>query len=66
MNFKKQKVKLSLSEESEWMHYFKEQKQKARDLQSQITHTIRKIDRLVCEPNGLTGEEIGIVEVSVV
>ncbi|MCF8219640.1 MAG: N-6 DNA methylase [Bacteroidales bacterium] len=62
---KKQKVKLSLSEESEWMQYFNEQKQKASDLQSQITQTDREIDRMVYELYGLTEEEIKIVEESV-
>ncbi len=47
------------------MQYFNEQKQKAQDLQSQITQTDREIDRLVYEPNGLTEEEIKIVEESV-
>jgi len=62
---KKQKVKLSLSEQSEWMQYFNEQKQKANDLQTQITQTNREIDRMVCDLYGLTDEEIKIVEESV-
>ena len=62
---KKQKVKLNLSEESEWMQYFNEQKQKAWDLQSQITQTDRKIDHMVCNLYGLADEEIQIVEESV-
>ncbi|MDZ7775290.1 MAG: hypothetical protein U5L09_06580 [Bacteroidales bacterium] len=62
---KKQQVKLSLSEESEWMQYFNEQKQKANDLQTQITQTDREIDRMVYDLYGLTEEEIGIVEESV-
>ena len=59
------KVKLSLSEESEWMQYFNEQKQKANDLQSQITQTDREIDRMVYDLYGLTDEDIQIVEESV-
>ncbi|MDZ7775968.1 MAG: hypothetical protein U5L09_10435 [Bacteroidales bacterium] len=62
---KKQKVKLSLSEESEWMQYFNEQKQKANELQTQITQTDREIDRMVYDLYGLTDEEIRIVEESV-
>ncbi|MDZ7775970.1 MAG: hypothetical protein U5L09_10445 [Bacteroidales bacterium] len=62
---KKQKVKLSLSEESEWMQYFNEQKQKANDLQTQITQTDREIDRMVYDLYGLSEKEIGIVEESV-
>ena len=55
----------TFSEESEWKHYFNEQKQKARDLQSQITQTDREIDRMVYDLYGLTEEEIKIVEESV-
>jgi len=62
---KKLKVKLSLSEESEWMQYFNEQKQKANELQTQITQTTREIDRMVYELFVLTDEEIKIVEESV-
>ena len=47
------------------MQYFNEQKQKAQDLQSQITQTDREIDRKVYELYGLTEEEIKIVEESV-
>jgi hypothetical protein len=58
----KAKVKMSLSEEAEWMAYFKEQKQKALALQSDITRLDREIDQLVYELYGLTAEEIRIVE----
>ncbi|SHM79332.1 TaqI-like C-terminal specificity domain-containing protein [Cyclobacterium lianum] len=59
---KKAKVKLSLSEEAEWMAYFNEQKAKAQDLQAEITSIDQEIDRLVYELYGLTEEEIRIVE----
>jgi hypothetical protein len=59
---KKAKVKLSLSEEAEWMSYFNEQKQKALALQSEITRIDAEIDQLVYELYGLTEEEIKIVE----
>ncbi|WP_154853008.1 Eco57I restriction-modification methylase domain-containing protein [Cyclobacterium xiamenense] len=59
---KKAKVKLSLSEEAEWMAYFNEQKAKAKDLQAEITRIDQEIDRLVYELYGLTEEEIRIVE----
>ncbi|SMD43051.1 Type I restriction-modification system methyltransferase subunit [Aquiflexum balticum DSM 16537] len=59
---KKAKVKLSLSEEAEWMAYFHEQKAKAQALQSDITRLDREIDKLVYELYGLTEEEIRIVE----
>ncbi|SMD42189.1 Type I restriction-modification system methyltransferase subunit [Aquiflexum balticum DSM 16537] len=58
----KAKVKLSLSEEAEWMAYFHEQKAKAQSLQSDITRLDREIDKLVYELYGLTEEEIRIVE----
>ncbi|MCL6261571.1 hypothetical protein M3O96_20895 [Aquiflexum sp. TKW24L] len=41
------KVKLSLSEEAEWMAYFHEKKAKAQSLQSDITRLDREIDALV-------------------
>ncbi|MFL0681719.1 MAG: Eco57I restriction-modification methylase domain-containing protein [Algoriphagus aquaeductus] len=58
----KAKVKLSLSEEAEWMAYFTEQKAKALALQADITRLDREIDALVYELYGLTEEEIRIVE----
>jgi hypothetical protein len=58
----KAKVKLNLSEEAEWMHYFSEQKQKAQTLKSEIDKTDREIDQMVYELYELTEEEIGIVE----
>lgn len=62
---KKAKVKLSLSEDAEWMAYFNEQKTKAQELQSEITRIDQEIDRLVYELYGLTEEEIKIVEGSI-
>jgi len=62
---KKAKVKLSLSEEAEWMQYFNEQKQKAQKLKAEIDKTDREIDQMVYKLYGLTEEEIGIVEGSV-
>ena len=61
----KAKIKLSLSEEADWMNYFNEQKQKAQTLKSEIEKTDREIDRMVYELYGLTEEEIKIVEESV-
>ena len=56
------KIKLSLSEEAEWMNYFNEQKQKAQTLKAEIDKTDREIDQMVYELYGLTEEEIKIVE----
>jgi len=59
---KKAKVKQSLSEEAEWMQYFKEQKEKAQNLKLEINKTDKEIDQMVYELYGLTEEEIKIVE----
>ncbi|MBL0007950.1 MAG: N-6 DNA methylase [Saprospiraceae bacterium] len=58
----KQKIKLSLSEQSEWMQYFESEKAKANAIQDQIKKTDREIDSMVYELYGLTEEEIRIVE----
>jgi hypothetical protein len=50
------KIKLTLSEEAEWLQYFSEQKQKAQTLKSEINKTDREIDRMVYELYGLTEE----------
>jgi hypothetical protein len=59
---KRVKVKLSLSEEAEWMDYFKEQKEKVQILKTEIDKIIKEIDQMVYELYGLTDEEIKIVE----
>jgi type I restriction-modification system DNA methylase subunit len=64
IELQKAKIKLTLSEEAEWMQYFNEQKQKAQSLKSEIDKTDREIDRMVYELYGLTEEEIKIVEES--
>lgn len=58
----KQKIKLSLPEQSEWMQYFESEKAKANAIQDQISKTDREIDAMVYELYGLTEEEIRIVE----
>jgi tRNA1(Val) A37 N6-methylase TrmN6 len=58
----KEYTKLSLKEESEWMQYFNEQKQKATEIMDQIDKADNEIDRMVYELYGLTEEEIKIVE----
>lgn len=60
----KAKVKLSLSEEAEWMQYFNEQKGKVQTLKNEIDNTDKEIDKLVYELYGLTKDEIKIVEKS--
>jgi len=59
---KKQKIQLTLNEESEWMQYFNEQKQKAIALKTEIDKTDREIDQMVYELYGLTEKEIKVVE----
>ena len=55
-------TKLSLAEEAEWMEFFTTQKEKAQNLQNQISQTDAEIDLMVYELYGLTEEEIKIVE----
>ena len=57
-------VKLTLSEEAEWMQYFNEQKEKALAIKAEIDKTDKEIDVMVYELYGLTAEEIAIVEES--
>ena len=58
----KLKIKLSLSEESEWEDYFLAEQQKAVSIKSQIDQTDKEIDQMVYNLYGLTEEEIEIVE----
>ncbi|MEO7446056.1 MAG: TaqI-like C-terminal specificity domain-containing protein [Ferruginibacter sp.] len=58
----KQKIKLSLPEEAEWMHYFEVQKTIATALQQVIDTTDKEIDAMVYALYGLSEEEIKIVE----
>ncbi len=53
---------VSLGQEAEWMTYFREQKEKAQALKSEVAKTDREIDQLVYALYGLTEEEIRIVE----
>lgn len=58
----KQKIKLSLSEQQEWLEYFEEQKTKANSIQQVINQTDKEIDAIVYQLYNLTDEEIKIVE----
>jgi hypothetical protein len=58
----KQKIKLSLSDQSEWLQYFEEQKSKALAIKTQIEQTDKQIDKMVYELYELTEDEIKIVE----
>ena len=59
---KKQKVTLSLSDQSEWKDYFEETKSKVNTIQVKIAKMDKEIDQMVYELYGLTKEEIEIVE----
>ncbi len=60
----KQKVKLSLSEETEWTEFFNSERIKALDVMSEIEKTDKEIDQMVYKLYELTEEEIKIVEES--
>ncbi|SFI11109.1 Eco57I restriction-modification methylase domain-containing protein [Halpernia frigidisoli] len=62
LELKKQKVVLTLSQKADWETYFEQEKNKALQIQSQITTTDQEIDQMVYQLYGLTEEEIGIVE----
>ncbi len=58
----KQKIKLSLPQQEEWIPYFEDQKNKAAALQNTINSTDAAIDQMVYQLYELTAEEIAIVE----
>jgi hypothetical protein len=58
----KQKIKLSLSAQAEWMQYFETEKSKANAIQQLIDKTDKEIDEMVYELYGLTEEERKVVE----
>ncbi len=58
----KQKIKLPLSQQQEWLQYFYEQKTKANNIQQVIQQTDKEIDKMVYQLYGLSEEEIAIVE----
>ncbi len=58
----KQKIKLSLAEQKEWLQYFEEQQTTANNIQQVIQQTDKEIDRMVYGLYGLSEEEIKIIE----
>jgi len=58
----KQKIKLPLSDQAEWLDYFEKEKEKAQAIKKVINDTDREIDNMVYLLYGLTDEEIKIVE----
>ncbi|KAF0239136.1 MAG: hypothetical protein FD181_521 [Prolixibacteraceae bacterium] len=57
----KQKIKLSLQEQAEWMQYFNGQKHKSELLQNTISQTDNEIDEMVYQLYKLTEEEKAII-----
>lgn len=58
----KKKIKLTLSEESDWEDFFLAEQQKALSVQRKITITDKEIDTMVYRLYDLTDEEIMIIE----
>jgi type I restriction-modification system DNA methylase subunit len=58
----KQKVKLTLSQQADWMPFFTEQQRKAQAIQATLDKTEQEINQLVYQLYGLTTEEIAVVE----
>jgi hypothetical protein len=58
----KQKIKLTLQKQTEWLQFFNEQKQQAVALQNKIKQTDREIDEMVYQLYELTKEEVTLVE----
>lgn len=58
----KKKIKLSLSQKSEWEDYFLKESKKALELKAKIDATDKEIDAKVYGLYGLTEEEIKIIE----
>lgn len=60
----KQKVKISLNEEADWLKYFEEQKRKSTEIQLAIKEVDNQIDQMVYQLYGLTSDEITTIEKS--
>jgi HAMP domain-containing protein len=58
----KQKIHLTLNEQSEWLQFFEQEKTKLLTLKDEINRLEKEIDRMVYELYELTEEEIGLVE----
>jgi type I restriction-modification system DNA methylase subunit len=58
----KQKIKLSLSDQQEWLQYFEQQKLNVNKIQQTIQKTDKQIDAMVYKLYGLNEEEISTVE----
>ena len=59
---KKQKIKLSLAQQDEWLDFFNKYKSDCNALTAEIAETDKTINTLVYDLYGLTAEEIAIIE----
>ena len=59
---KKQKIKLTLSQQDEWEDYFNDRKAECQEISAQIKATDDEIDNRVFDLYGLTAEERAIVK----
>ena len=59
---KKQKIKLTLSQQDEWEDYFNDRKAECHEITAQIKATDNEIDNRVFDLYGLTAEERAIVK----
>ncbi|MDA9887138.1 hypothetical protein N9D55_06850, partial [Flavobacteriaceae bacterium] len=62
---KKKKIKLSLSEESEWEDFFTQESNKVLEIKDSIDKTDKEIDTMVYQLYNLTDDEIEIIESSI-
>ncbi len=62
LTLEKQKIKLTLAEQAEWLSYFNEQKQQAEKIHSGLSKTDDEINQMVYGLYGLTDEEIAMIE----
>ena len=58
----KQKIKLTLIQESEWLGFFEQERQKALAIKNEIDSTDAEIDKMIYGLYGLSEEEVRIVE----
>ena len=61
----KKKIKLSLSQESEWEDFFISESKRTLEIKELIDKTDKEIDTMVYQLYNLTSEEIEIIESSI-
>ena len=58
---KKQKIRLSLSQQDEWEDYFNKHKSECLEIAAQLAAIDNELDNIVCDIYGLTSEDRQIV-----